>query len=48
VVLSAYNTIAGTKPGAEALSSLARAFFYAGARALVNLALTAQCRVIAL
>ena len=34
VVLSACNTIAGDKPGAEALSGLARAFFYAGARAL--------------
>jgi tetratricopeptide (TPR) repeat protein len=33
VVLSACNTIAGDKPGAEALSGLARAFFYAGARA---------------
>ena len=32
-VLSACNTIAGDKPGAEALSGLARAFFYAGARA---------------
>jgi CHAT domain-containing protein/Tfp pilus assembly protein PilF len=35
VVLSACNTIAGDKPGAEALSGLARAFFYAGARALL-------------
>jgi CHAT domain-containing protein len=34
-VLSACNTIAGEKPGAEALSGLARAFFYAGARALL-------------
>ena len=34
VVLSACNTAAGNKPGAEALSGLARAFFYAGARAL--------------
>lgn len=33
VVLSACNTIAGDKPGAEALSGLARSFFYAGARA---------------
>ena len=33
--LSACNTIAGDKPGAEALSGLARAFFYAGARALL-------------
>ena len=35
VVLSACNTIAGGKPGAEALSGFARAFFYAGARALL-------------
>lgn len=35
VVLSACNTIAGDKPGAEALSGLARAFFYAGAKALL-------------
>lgn len=35
VVLSACNTIAGDKPGAEALSGLARLFFYAGARALL-------------
>ena len=35
VVLSACNTAAGDKPGAEALSGLARAFFYAGARSLV-------------
>lgn len=35
VVLSACNTIAGGKPGAEALSGLARAFFYSGARALL-------------
>jgi CHAT domain-containing protein/Tfp pilus assembly protein PilF len=35
VVLSACNTVAGEKPGAEALSGLARAFFYAGARALL-------------
>lgn len=35
VVLSACNTAAGHKPGAEALSGLARAFFYAGARALL-------------
>ena len=35
VVLSACNTIAGAKPGAEALSGLARAFFYAGARSLL-------------
>jgi len=34
VVLSACNTIAGDKPGAEALSGLARSF-YAGARALL-------------
>jgi CHAT domain-containing protein len=30
VVLSACNTAAGDKPGAEALSGLARAFFCAG------------------
>jgi len=35
VVLSACNTAAGDKPGAEALSGLARAFFYAAARALL-------------
>jgi CHAT domain-containing protein len=35
VVLSACNTIAGDKPGAEALSGLARAFFYSGAGALL-------------
>jgi CHAT domain-containing protein/tetratricopeptide (TPR) repeat protein len=35
VVLSACNTAAGEAPGAEALSGLARAFFYAGARALL-------------
>ena len=35
VVLSACNTAAGGAEGAEALSGLARAFFYAGARSLV-------------
>jgi CHAT domain-containing protein len=35
VVLSACNTAAGNAGGAEALSGLARAFFYAGARALL-------------
>lgn len=35
VVLSACNTAAGDKIGAEALSGLARAFFYGGARALL-------------
>jgi CHAT domain-containing protein len=35
VILSACNTAAGDTPGAEALSGLARAFFYAGARALL-------------
>src|SRR6202035_2242498 len=35
VVLSACNTASGEKPGAEALSGLARAFFYAGAHALL-------------
>ncbi len=34
-VLSACNTAAGGKPGAAALSGLARAFFYAGARSLL-------------
>jgi CHAT domain-containing protein len=34
-VLSACNTAAENKPGAEALSGFARAFFYAGARSLV-------------
>jgi CHAT domain-containing protein len=37
VVLSACNTIAGDKPGAEALSGLARSFFYAGQRSGVRL-----------
>ena len=35
VVLSACNTAAGEKVGADALSGLARAFFFAGARALL-------------
>ncbi len=35
VVLSACNTASGDKPGAEALSGLARAFFYSGTRALL-------------
>jgi CHAT domain-containing protein len=35
VVLSACNTAAGDKLGADGLSGLARAFFYAGARALL-------------
>lgn len=35
VVLAACNTAAGDTPGSEALSGLARAFFYAGARALL-------------
>lgn len=35
VVLSACNTASGDKAGADALSGLARAFFYAGARALL-------------
>jgi CHAT domain-containing protein len=35
VVLSACNTAAEGSPGAEALSGLARAFFYAGAKSLV-------------
>jgi CHAT domain-containing protein/tetratricopeptide (TPR) repeat protein len=35
VVMSACNTAGGGEEGAEALSGLARAFFYAGARALL-------------
>ncbi len=35
VILSACNTAAGGAEGAEALSGLARAFIYAGARALL-------------
>jgi CHAT domain-containing protein len=35
VILSACNTAAGTTKGAEGLSGLARAFFHAGARALI-------------
>lgn len=35
VVLSACNTAGGDQPGTEALSGLARAFFYSGARALL-------------
>ena len=35
VILSACNTAAGDKPGADALSGLARAFFYAGAKTLL-------------
>ena len=35
VILSACNTGAGAKPGAEGLSGLARAFFYAGSRSLL-------------
>jgi tetratricopeptide (TPR) repeat protein len=35
VVLSACNTAAGDKSGAEAFSGLARSFFYAGARAIL-------------
>jgi CHAT domain-containing protein/tetratricopeptide (TPR) repeat protein len=35
VVLSACNTAAGEKVGADALSGLARAFFFAGARAIL-------------
>ena len=33
--MSACNTAAGSSEGAEALSGLARAFFYAGARSLL-------------
>jgi hypothetical protein len=39
VVLSACNTAGPQDEGAEALSGLARAFFYAGARALFGVAL---------
>ncbi|MCC7251941.1 CHAT domain-containing protein [Hyphomicrobium sp.] len=35
VVMSACNTASAAAPGAEALSGLAKAFFYAGARALL-------------
>jgi CHAT domain-containing protein len=35
VILSACNTAAGNAKGAEALSGLARAFFYAGARSVL-------------
>ena len=35
MVLSACNTAKGNDPDAEALSGLAQAFFYAGARALM-------------
>ena len=35
VIMSACSTAAGEKPGAEALAGLARAFLYAGARALL-------------
>ena len=35
MILSACNTAAAEAKGAEALSGLARAFFYAGARALL-------------
>jgi CHAT domain-containing protein len=35
VVLSACNTAAGDRPGTQALSGLAKAYFYAGARTLL-------------
>jgi CHAT domain-containing protein len=35
VIMSACNTAAGDRPGAEPLSGLAKAFFYAGARSLL-------------
>ncbi len=35
IILSACNTAAGASPGAEGLSGLARAFFYAGARSIL-------------
>jgi len=38
VILSACNTAAGDNIGGDALSGLARAFFYAGARALLDTA----------
>jgi CHAT domain-containing protein len=44
VILSACNTAAGDKPGAEALSGLARAFFYAGARGLLVSHWQVECR----
>ncbi len=44
MILSACNTAAGGEQGAEALSGLARAFFYAGARALLCLALGGRLR----
>ena len=37
VVMSACNTAGSDKPGAEPLSGLASAFFYAGARAMLAL-----------
>jgi CHAT domain len=43
VVLSACNMAAGEKPGAEALSGLASAFFYSGARALLVLKEGCSC-----
>ncbi len=42
VILSACNTADGDKPGAEALSGLARAFFYAGASILAGLQLVSR------
>ena len=35
MILSACNTASGGRPGAEGLTGLARAFFYAGARTLL-------------
>ena len=35
IILSACNTAAGASPGAEGLSGLAKAFFYAGARSIL-------------
>ena len=35
MILSACNTASGGAPGAQGLSGLAKAFFYAGARALL-------------
>ena len=44
VVLSACNTIAAKSRGAEALSGLARAFFYAGVQALLVLPIPQRLR----
>ena len=46
VVLSACNTAAGDKPGAEALSGLARAFFYAGGEGLGEKVVGRECKTL--